>query len=120
MARRSKFNVDQSAAGKLARTIRHAGKDVLCDSKAEARKLAELVLLEKVGAISGLALHPKFPLTVNGKPVAHYEADAAYWDVQGGRQVVLDIKGVETDAFKLKAKLFRAIYPKDELRVVKT
>jgi hypothetical protein len=35
-----------------------------------------------------------------------------------GSQVVIDIKGVATDVFKLKAKLFNFHYPDLELKVI--
>ena len=118
----SKFKVDQSAAGKEARTILHRGKRVLCGSKAEARKLAELALLERAGKIRCLMLHPELNLkaaSTDGLPkvVARYVADAMF--EENGRDVVYEVKGSETAEWRLKRKWFLACYPTIELRVVK-
>lgn len=78
-------------------------------SKSEATRYAELKLLERAGKIRNLALQPKFPLVVNGIEVAQYWADFKYFE--GNETVVEDRKGFETDVFKLKRKLFEAIYP---------
>jgi hypothetical protein len=78
------------------------------DSLAEAARYGELLLRERAGEITGLRVHPRYPLTVEGEQVAVYEAD--FWYSEGGRPVVEDVKGVRTAAYKLKARLFRALY----------
>lgn len=93
------------------------------DSQAEARRYGELKLLARAGAIEGLDVHPRFTLQegfedTTGKrwrPIA-YEADFAY--TEEGRRVIEDVKGHETQVFKLKRKLFLARYPGLELRVI--
>lgn len=40
-----------------------------------------------------------------------YKADYFYLDVKSDKQYVIDIKGVETDVFKLKYKMFIKKYP---------
>lgn len=92
-------------------------------SKAEARRYSELRLLEKAGAIQNLELQPSFLLQEAFTDAAgakhraiHYVADFRYRE--GGRLVVEDVKGVETEAFKIKAKLFRYRYRGIELRIV--
>ncbi len=94
------------------------------DSKGEARHYAELRLRERAGEISGLLLQPRFTLQekfTDTAGVKHraikYVADFQY--VENGRVVVCDYKGIETPAFRIKAKLFRAKYPELELRIVK-
>ena len=77
-------------------------------SKKEAKRAAELRLLERHGKISDLRFQPRFPLIVNGDLVATYVGDMSY--VENNRLVVEDVKGILTDVFKLKAKLFRAIH----------
>jgi hypothetical protein len=74
-------------------------------SRAEARRYAELRLLQRSGAIKDLACHPRWPLTVNGLKVATYVADFAYSDAATGRFCVEDVKGVRTPVYKLKRKL---------------
>ena len=110
--------------------IVHNGEIVKCASKAEAKVLAELVLLEKAKKITWLRFHPRYPLHAfqghggrDGAPVevATYVADAAF-DEHDGKQwqpKVLEVKGFETEVWRLKRKLFEACYPHVELRVVK-
>lgn len=79
-------------------------------SAKEARRYADLKLLERVGEIEHLQLQPRFPLKVDGKLVCTYVADFQY--VAKGRAIatVEDVKGVQTEAFKIKRKLFEALY----------
>ncbi len=95
---------------------------VTFDSAAEARRYGELRLLERAGVIEGLKLQPKYelqPKFKRGKRTIRaitYAADFAY--TEDGKTVAEDVKGVKTEAFKLKAKLFEFRYPEIELRVV--
>ncbi len=57
---RSKYGVRLDAAGKAARTC----DGILFDSKVEARRYAELRLLERAGTIWDLELQPVFTLSV--------------------------------------------------------
>lgn len=93
-------------------------------SKAEARRWGELKLLQRAGKLHGLNCQHSFDLTVAGKKIARYVADFIYFEepqfsTASDRKVAEDVKGIETPVFKLKAKLFRALYPDWELRVVK-
>lgn len=86
------------------------------DSKAEAERYKELKILEKAGLIKKLILQPEFLLQdkfkYNGKTerAVKYIADFKYFDVAKGVCVVEDVKGVETEAFKIKRKLFLKLY----------
>lgn len=93
------------------------------DSKAEARRYTELKLLEKAGVIGSLKLQPVYPLQDgfirNGKrylPIK-YKADFEY--IQDNQMVVEDVKGVETEPFKIKKKMFLAKYPDIVFRLYK-
>lgn len=77
-------------------------------SKKEARRWSELRLLEKANQISGLVRQVPYGLHVNGKLVCKYIADFVY--VENGTEIVEDAKGVRTPEYKIKAKLFEAIY----------
>lgn len=77
-------------------------------SQAEARRYGELKLWQRDGGISGLAVHPRFALTVNGLKVCTYEADFEYWI--GETRVIEDVKGVLTPVYRLKKKLLRAVH----------
>lgn len=78
-------------------------------SSKEARRYAELKLLERAGEISDLQLQPRYPLTLNGALICTYVADFAYHDKSGGR-VTEDAKGYRTPVYRLKRKMFAAQY----------
>ena len=45
-----------------------------------------------------------------------YVADFKY--IENGKTIVEDVKGLQTDVFKIKHKLFEKKYPKLELRII--
>lgn len=78
-------------------------------SKREAKYCENLIQLEKAGKIGGLELQRRFQiLGPKGELICVYVADAAFWDHEQDRFRVIDIKGIETDVFKIKRKLMRA------------
>jgi len=81
------------------------------DSISERNRWTELCLLERAGKITNLRRQVRFPLVVNGKRVCDYIADFVY--VENGTEVVEDVKGFATAVFKLKSKLFTAVYGKE-------
>lgn len=95
------------------------------DSKAEARRYTILKLLEKQGLIKNLELQPKYLLQEgfkkNGKTyrAINYIADFRYWDCDRKCIVVEDVKGICTDTFRIKQKLFEYKYPDLTLMIVK-
>lgn len=95
------------------------------DSKKEARRYQELLLMEKADLIGGIRIHPRyiiFPAFIkNGKKYRkiEYVADFAYYDKQKGREIVEDTKGFETKEFKIKHKMFEYIYKNVELTIIK-
>lgn len=83
-------------------------------SKAEARRDAELVLLERAGKIEFLSRQPVFPLVVNGKKIGRFTGDWKYNETINHRVecVVEDRKGFSKgEAFRLRWKLVQALYP---------
>lgn len=79
-------------------------------SKREAEYCEDLIRLEKAGKIGGLELQKRFELLgPTGEVICVYVADAAFWDHERDRFRVIDVKGVETEAFKLKRKMMRAL-----------
>ncbi|MFA6270299.1 MAG: DUF1064 domain-containing protein [Candidatus Paceibacterota bacterium] len=92
------------------------------DSQAELARYHELKLMERNGDIDSLTVHPVFPLMegfmYQGKKIRgiSYEADFSYYE--NGEHVVEDVKGVETEGFKLKSKLFKARYSDMDFRVL--
>ena len=97
------------------------------DSEAEARRYGELKLLAQAGEIFALEVHPRFVLLDGflhwGERVRkiEYVADFAYNEVDPlatanprlpvMRRVVEDVKGVKTQVYQLKVKLFKKRYP---------
>jgi hypothetical protein len=78
------------------------------DSKAEARRYVELVMLERAGEITKLRRQVRYPLMVNDLLVAIYIADFVYFE--GGRETVEDCKGFLTSTYRLKKKLMKAVW----------
>ena len=101
--------------------------DGICfDSKREAERYAELRILMKAGQIKDLILQPVFEL--QGKfrcrsknySAITYKADFQYTETATGMVVVEDVKGMETEAFKIKKKLFLRKYGDNiDFRIVK-
>lgn len=85
------------------------------DSAKEALRYSELRVMEKAGLISNLERQVKYelipPYVANKKTVfraCNYVADFRY--VENGETIVEDVKGLKTDAYKIKAKLMAWIY----------
>lgn len=97
--------------------------DYVFDSIQESRRYKELKLLLRAGEISDLELQPRFLLQEsfkkNGKTYRKIEYIADFKYIENGKTIVEDVKGMQTDVFKLKHKLFEKIYPELELRIVK-
>ena len=93
------------------------------DSIAESRRYKELKLLERAGKIQNLELQPHFLLQEsfkkNGKTFRKIEYIADFKYIENGKIIVEDVKGIQTDVFKLKHKLFEKKYPDLELRIIK-
>lgn len=98
------------------------------DSKKEAKRYSELVIMQKAGEISELRRQVKYVLipqqrmpditgprggikrgVVLEKECA-YIADFVYFDNQLGKYVVEDTKGFRTDAYIIKRKLMLKIH----------
>lgn len=101
------------------------------DSKREARRYQELVLLQKAGEICDLKRQVKFILIPtqyetyerygkrgqrlkDGRRLLEkecaYFADFQYRDTRTGKLVVEDAKGVRTDEYKIKRKLMLSVH----------
>ena len=87
------------------------------DSNAEGQRYLDLKLLERAGEIKDLRLQYKFILQEgyinrDGRKVLPitYIADFVYYDIKRGCMVVEDVKGMLTDVYKLKRKMFEYKY----------
>ncbi|WP_104019097.1 DUF1064 domain-containing protein [Roseovarius nitratireducens] len=82
------------------------------DSKAEARRYATLRQMERAGLIRDLRLQEAYHLQGHdgplfseaGRPLI-YKADFVYIDVTDGQEVIEDVKGMKTQAYRLKKAL---------------
>ena len=92
------------------------------DSTKEAKRYKELKYLEMAGEISNLELQPRFLLQEsfrkNGKTYRKIEYVADFRYAENGKTIVEDVKGLRTDVFKIKHKLFERKYPELELRII--
>lgn len=87
-------------------------------SKKEAKRYGELTLLWKQGRIGYIVVHPRFQLVVNGELICTYVADFRYLDRSAPQPIVVeDVKGTQTEAFKIKWKLAQALYPNYEWKL---
>lgn len=82
------------------------------DSQREARRYDELVLLLKAGKISDLRLQQTFTLqegyiSASGDVVRALTYKADFYYTRDGKPIVEDVKGVKTEAYKIKKKLMQ-------------
>jgi len=103
-------------------------KGFVFDSKKEARRYSELLLLERAGAITDIQMQVKFvliptqrePDTIGKRGGIHkgkllerecsYAADFVYKDLKTGETIVEDTKGMRTEAYIIKRKLMLKIH----------
>ena len=88
------------------------------DSKKEMMRYKELKLIESANLIKDLELQEKFLLQEGytnkaGKKIRpiYYIADFSYYDIEKKEYIVEDVKGIRTDVYKLKKKIFEYQYP---------
>ena len=100
--KRSKYN---------ARKVRVDG--IAFDSQAEANYYCRLKLLLRAGEIDGFCRQARFVVTEgrNGERGTEYVTDFVVFYPDGSYRIV-DVKGVKTDAFRLKVKCMREKYPR--------
>lgn len=87
------------------------------DSRKEARRWNELKLWERCGGIENLRRQVRYTL-INGQRWRDgkkhrdttYVADFVYTISDTGELVVEDVKGVRTQAYKIKRELMKQIY----------
>ena len=101
------------------------------DSGKECQRYKDLRLLEKAGELYDLRVHPVYLL--QGKFICHgkniraikYEADFEYKEStpiadypDAYITIVEDVKGMQTEVFRIKSKLFMKRYPYCNFRIV--
>lgn len=82
------------------------------DSRFEASHAQELELRKKAGDIQGFDTHLRIPLIVNGYKICDYYVDFVVYHNDETVEYV-ECKGYPTDVFKLKWKLFCALFEDD-------
>lgn len=89
------------------------------DSKKEGEKYRQLKQLEQAKKISHLTLQPVFELapavTINGKKKQALRYIADFEFIENGKHVVMDVKGMLTDVYKIKRHLMKHIWGIDIL-----
>lgn len=88
-------------------------------SKVEANRYGELLILQKAGFVAGLKVQPRFPLIINGVTICTYVADFSY--EENNHLVVEDVKSpaTKTPVYKLKKTLMKAIHGIDVVEVMR-
>lgn len=94
-------------------TINHG---IQFDSKKEALRWDELQHLQRIGVIKNLQRQVPYVLqdaytTRDGRRIRKIEYIADFVYEQAGETIVEDSKGVQTEIFKIKRKLFEYKYP---------
>ncbi len=94
-------------------------------SKMQAARYSDLLLMQKGGAIADLkrevrfALQPSFEYRGKHVRAIEYVADFVYRDKATGFTVVEEVKGFETEGWKLKKKMFMFHFPGYVFLIVK-
>lgn len=109
-ARTSKYGVSP----KDARTC----DGIVFDSKREMEVYQQYSFLLRSNKLKSIERQVRYPLRVAGVLVATYVADLRLTWI-GGLVEIVEVKGFETAMWKLKRKLFEALYPDVVLRIVK-
>lgn len=87
-------------------------------SKAEAMHCWSKCVEMKANLVSSLEYEKKYSLVVNGIFICNHLPDFTYIRVKDNKLCVDEVKGFQTSDWKLKSKLFQALYPHIEYRVV--
>lgn len=92
------------------------------DSRKEALWCLKFHQLQKEGKLKDLRMQPMYELTVNGIHVCRHIPDFFYMDCNTPLGIcnptVVDVKGMPTPEWKLKYKLFCALFPNIQYEVV--
>jgi hypothetical protein len=105
-AKRSKFGVRTDVVGKLRRTL-----DGIVYHSAFERDYAAILTLDlKTKLIKKWERQVRIPLVVNHAVVCEMIVDFRVTHLDGSEELI-ETKGAETDIWKLKYALFRALHP---------
>lgn len=88
------------------------------DSRREMQHAMELDLLLKTGVVTKIERQMWVPLVVDGHAICSIVVDFRV-TYQDGRVLYEEVKGFDTAIWKLKRKLFTALYPELEYKVIR-
>lgn len=93
-------------------------------SEAEAVRLEQLLAMQSAGRIIDLKCQPRFDLAVNNVAICTFRPDFSYQQLDDNgdplpQRSIEEVKGVELDDYKLRMKLFRALFPNFKVTVIK-
>lgn len=110
--------------------MKYGAKKTICgqlhthDSKLEAARCDQLHMMQRMGDITHLTVHPQFWFVIDGEQLKHdngrrvgYKADFQYFE--GDKNVVEDCKGFITSDWPLRKAVFKALFRHITLREIK-
>ncbi len=101
-------SLDSGESNSKWHNVRTTVDGITFASKHEAERYAELKLEQLAGEITELELQKHYRLDVNGVHICDYVADFVY--KRHGVRVTEDAKGKQTELYRVKKELMRAIY----------
>lgn len=104
--KRNKHGVYIDKLGKLERTA----DGFVFDSAGECRRYHELKLRQRIGDISGLEVHPAYPIIWPGTDIKICVVELDFRYAENGVQHAEDFKGQDTALSKIKRKMVEAAY----------
>lgn len=109
------FNYYKKTKYKNKKTVYNGNK---YDSKKEAKYAYQLNLRLRAKDIKKWQRQVRMPIYINNKKICVYILDFKITHNDNSIEFV-DVKGFETDVFKLKKKMFEAYYPQYRLSIIK-
>lgn len=101
------------------KNIKTAVDGITFDSKQEANRYIQLRLLERAGHISNLQCQVRFELIPKQRDERRVDYIADFVYNEGEQKIAEDVKGVATQAYILKRKLFKFKYPEIKFKEIK-
>lgn len=111
------FNILNRKASKYKNQLAETGGRIY-DSKKEAKYAEQLEWRKKAGEIKEIIPQFCLRLDVNGEHICKYYIDFKIV-FPDGREEFLEIKGFETDVWRIKWKMALAIYGKEKFVLIK-
>ena len=88
------------------------------DSRREADYYGQLKIEKRGGLILEFERQVQIDLVVNGKKICAHRVDF-YVTLPGGIKEVREVKGFATDVWEIKRKLFEALFPEINYKVIR-